>query len=162
LRFVNARWLNEPQEPFRSERAESEQTPLRLIPAAIDITEPRKRLHDDCFELGRKTGRESGRKDPQEHTLKVLEATAQSMAETLCSRISTFREQFIQSVLRRFQDRLERLVEAKDVAIADLRDRKSELRDLGERTACPAVSQKLTRGATLGLALSLAPSVHDL
>ncbi|HEY4359690.1 MAG TPA: hypothetical protein VGN17_01915 [Bryobacteraceae bacterium] len=167
VRSFKARGRNGPDTPddftpLDRYRADDHARQLEVIYPPPDITLPLKRLREESHSLGATMGRESGRKDSHEPTLKVLDASATSLAEILYRSSFAQRERHNQAVIARANEELPRAAEAVDVAGANLRDRKNELASLPPRRPCPAISARLVGAATLGLTASMAPSLHDL
>lgn len=124
--------------------------------------ELREAIYGECFDLGYDTARKSRLPRVVEAMLKALEGAAHAIAAGFSVALSEFTQQNLARRLKAREDSREQRTLERDRAANKLDAARQNLASIEAPGAYPIISPLLAVTATLWLAVSLAPSFHDM
>lgn len=125
-------------------------------------TDPRTELETACYALGCTEARRGWELEANEKTLKALEGRGAGMALAVHRPRSADEQNRKLKKLEELEAEIKRRVAARDRAKAVAQTRHRDEAALGPAEKRPEIPAVLRFAATLGLALSFAPTMHDL
>ena len=124
--------------------------------------DPRQELEGTCYTLGFDSARKSWALKSDPAMLRALEGKASALTQSVHRPSTEASEKRAQKKLTATEDELERRMAANERTRAVAQSRQEELAALGEPSPRPEIAPVLILAFTLGLALSIAPTIHDL
>ena len=124
--------------------------------------DPRVALKKRCGRLGLQAALDGRHLEPDETTIKALEAEATAEAQTLARPLSAADEARKTKELARLDDQHQKRSAARDRAKAESQVANQKLAELGPSTAFPVLQLLLIQAVIIALAASIAPTAHDL
>ena len=149
-----------PERPVNRTEARPETSP-RAAEADAGL-DPRAELEADCYKTGFQVARKSWELEPNEQTRQALETKATAMGLARYLPPSETEEERKAKSYEKLEAELKKREAGRDRARAVAQSARRVLAALGPAQPRPAISALLRHAATLGLTISIAPTLHDL